>query len=82
MVEWGLQFMTPRRQATGGPRTYLSLQQKLCKVFVAVNAFREVHLDGRERPAHTVWGMETCDEGQLLYQPPHPQPFGEAGGLA
>lgn len=80
MVEWGLQFMTPRRQATGSPRTYLSLQQKPCKVLVAVNAFRKVHLDGREWPAHTVWGMGTCDEGQLLYLPPTPRPLEKQEG--
>lgn len=74
-VEWGLQFMTSTRQAPGSPRTYLSLQQKPCKVLVAVNAFREVHLDSREWPAHAVWGMGTRDEGQLLCSiyPPKPR---------
>lgn len=58
--------MTHRKQATGSPSTYLSLQQKPCKVLVAVNAFRKVHLHSREWPAHAVWRMGTCYEGPML----------------
>lgn len=65
--EWDLQLMTPRKQAAGSPSTYLSLQQKPCKVLVAVNALREVHLDGREWPAHAVWRMGICDKEPMSH---------------
>lgn len=51
---------------------YLPLQQNPGKVFVAVKAFWEIHLDGRERPANAIWSTGAGERGAVM--DPHGSP--------
>lgn len=56
----------PEMRAWSRCATYLSLQQELGKVLVAVNALWKIHLDGGERPAHAIWRAGVSEPGTLL----------------